>query len=55
MTTDIVDISSSRRLTETQEAADSGGNQRVHREFNMSTGERVITLASEPIIEYLNT
>ena len=55
MTTDIVDISSTRLLTKTQNEADFCGNQRVHRELDTPTRERVITLASEPTIDYLST
>ena len=57
MTTDIVDtkLSSTRRLTETQDDTDFSGNQRVHQELDTPTRERVITLASEPTIDYLST
>ena len=55
MTTDIVDTSSTRWLTESQDDADFSGNQRVRQELDTPTRERVITLASEPIIDYLST
>ena len=51
MTTDIVDTSSTRSLTETQNEADFCGNQRVHRESDSTTRVRVITLTSEPLID----
>ena len=51
MTTDRVDISSTRLLTETQNEADFCGNQRVHRELDTPTRERVITPASEPLFD----
>jgi len=55
VTTDMEDITSTRRLTETGKSEISGGDWRVHREIDTSPRERVITLSSEPTIDYLST